>query len=244
LFSGVLFAGLSAQEFSAVIRELNGRVEVQAPGASGWVPASVGMIIEKAARISTGFKATARIALGESLITVRPLTRLTLEEITRLEGNNRAGLYLETGRVRAEVTPPREGKIDFRVRSPVVTASVRGTVFECDTANLRVLQGRIHYATPMGTYASVRAGRRSGVSEKANRVSTPREEAGRAFAPAFPRGSESGGWIAAASVPAPAGTAAALPEVLGNPAPPAAAPSPPWSPVSAPKGNIHIEIGF
>jgi hypothetical protein len=218
-----LFLPVYAQEFSAVIRELHGRVEIQAPGGSAWVPASVGMAIEKNTRISTGFKASALITVGESLVTVRPLTRLTLEEITRLGEQDRAGLYLETGRVRAEVTPPKGGKIDFSVRSPVVTASVRGTVFEIDTVNLRVLEGRIQYASPAGSFAWVRAGEKSAASERTGVVSTPRAEGSRTFAPALPPSTETGSRVAAAgnSVSVPASASEPTPETPGNPKPPA-----------------------
>jgi hypothetical protein len=230
------------QEFSAVIRELSGRVEIQAPGASAWVPASVGLAIEKNTRISTGFRASALVAIGESLVTVRPLTRLTIEEIVRLEEQDRADLYLETGRVRAEVTPPKGGKIDFSVRSPVVTASVRGTVFELDTVNLRVLQGRIQYASPAGSFAWVRAGEKSVASERTGMVSAPRAEGSRTFAPALPPGTETGSRIAVAGnvVPAPAPDGGPTPEAPGNPKPTA----PYTPPSSTPKGKIEVTIGF
>jgi hypothetical protein len=181
------------------------------------------MTIEKTARISTGFKSSAVIALGNSTITVRPLTRLTLEEIARLQDTEEAGLYLGTGRVRAEVAPPSGGKIDFTVRSPMATASVRGTTFDFDTVNLRVLEGRIRYTTPSGSLALVRGGERSTVNERSNSVSAPRTETVLAFTPSLPPGSsETGGAItgeSAAFVPGNPG-AAENPLPVGNPVSP------------------------
>jgi hypothetical protein len=98
--------------------------------------------------------------VGNSTVTVRPLIRLTLEEIARLQNNEEAGFYLETGRVRAEVTPPGGGKIDCTLRSPMAAASLRGTIFDFDTLNLTVLKGRIQYATPSGSLALVRPEKR------------------------------------------------------------------------------------
>jgi hypothetical protein len=188
LFALLRASFLCAQDSGAVIQELSGRVEVQAPGSS-WVPASVGMVLEKAARISTGFDSSALIALGASTIRVRQLTRLTLEEIAALEG----ALYLEAGRIRAEVTAPGGGTMDFSVRSPIVTASVRGTSFEFDTINLSVGEGWVRYVSTTGSRAAVRPGERSMVNERTYVVSAPREEAVRSLAPALPPGSEAGG---------------------------------------------------
>jgi hypothetical protein len=191
LFAAALLSvpSLYAQTPAAMIREVTGRVEIQAPGSPAWVPASAGMAVEKAARVSTGFKSTAVIAAGNSTITVRPLTRLTLEEIAGLEENEQAGLYLESGRVRAEVTLPSGGTIDFSVRSPIVTASVRGTAFEFDTVNLTVDNGRVQFTSVNGSLAAVRAGERSAVNEKTYIVIPPRE----ADILTLPPGSESGG---------------------------------------------------
>jgi hypothetical protein len=204
---------ISAQTPDAVIREVSGRVEVQTPDSPVWVPASPGMVIEKATRISTGFKSTAVVALGGAVITVRALTRLTLEEIAGGQGAEDAGIYLQTGRVRAEVSRPSGGTINFTVRSPVVTASVRGTDFEFDTVNLTVNDGRVLYAGRNGSLAFVRAGERSTVDEKNYMVSAPREEAVLTIAPPLPPGSEAGGGL---NGDGPAATQAAASAPVGD----------------------------
>jgi hypothetical protein len=185
LWSGSLLWG---QAPVAVIQELSGRVELQAPGSS-WVPAQPGMVVEKATRISTGFDSSALILMGAATIQVRQLTRLTLEEIAALEGT----LYLETGRVRAEVSAPSGGTMNFTLRSPIVTASVRGTSFEFDTINVSVGEGWVHYLSTSGSRAAVRAGEWSMVNERTHVVSVPREELVRSLSPPLPPGSEAGG---------------------------------------------------
>jgi hypothetical protein len=199
IFVSIMLFGLSfipalyAQTPAAVIRESNGKVEIQTPGNDAWIPASAGMVIENETRISTGFRSTALVVLGDVTLMVRPLTRLSLEEITALYGKEQIGLYLETGRVRAEVSPPRGGTINFTVRSPTVVASVRGTSFEFDTINLTVSNGTVQYAGKTDSFALVRAGERSTVDEKTYIVTPPREETILTFAPPLPPGSEAGG---------------------------------------------------
>jgi hypothetical protein len=183
--------GLFAQ--TALLRELTGTVEIKAPGSAVWAPAKAGMAIDRAASISTGFKSTALIALGNSVVTVRPLTRLTLEElVTNQDGNEQVAVYLRTGKVRAEVTPPSGRKTDFTVKSPSATASVRGTVFEFDTTQLNVIEGRVQFQSSSGSLASVRAGEASAVNETSAALTSPREEATGAFAPELPAGLDKG----------------------------------------------------
>jgi hypothetical protein len=183
---------LHAQE-TAFFREINGTVEIKTPGSAEWVKAAAGDGIEKNTIISTGFKSTAALVVGDSVITVRPVTRLSLEEIIRNQDSEQVNLYLHTGRVRAEVSPPSGRKTDFTVRSPVATASVRGTSFEFDTENLRVDEGRVQYSLANRRQGYVAAGGISYVDETNNTVVSPFEAAAKLLVPTLPVGSGSGG---------------------------------------------------
>ncbi|MFP3043923.1 FecR family protein [Treponema primitia] len=156
---GIIPIGLFAQaaESRGIIQEVQGKVEIRALGAD-WIPAVEGQRVEWAATISTGFKGTALIKLGNSLLTVRPLTRLTVREIQETQGIERVSLDMQTGRIRADVTPPAGGKTDFTVRSPTVTASVRGTSFEFDGTILLVDEGRVRLTGGDSTSVYVSAG--------------------------------------------------------------------------------------
>lgn len=171
---------LFAQTPTARIREITGTVEIKAP-AGNWVPAQTGMNIEKATMISTGFKSSAVLSLGDSILTVRPLTRLSLEEISASQGDEKVGLYLQTGRIRAEVIPPPGSKTDFTVRSPTATASVRGTIFEFDGINLWVIEGKIFLTSITGSGILVRQGESSMADGTTGSVSNPREDPSSAF---------------------------------------------------------------
>jgi hypothetical protein len=190
--TGVGAAQAQEAQGIAFFREISGTVETRAADSQVWVSAVAGGRIEKNTLVSTGFKSSALIELGNSTITVRPLTRLSLEEIIKKEDGEQVNLYLQTGRVRADVNPPAGGKVDFTVRSPSVTASVRGTLFEFDTDNIRVYEGQVQYSSANGQSVLVAEGGTSRVDETNNTVVNPFIAAGELLVPALPAGGESG----------------------------------------------------
>jgi hypothetical protein len=175
LLSVLFCAGfLFAQAPEVLIQELTGTVEVQEPGSSRWIPAREGMRLEQSSIISTGLQSSAVILIGQSKIMVRPLTRLSIEELSALRENEQVGLFLRTGKVRAEVTPPEGGRTNFTVRSAQATNSVRGTAFEFDTVQVTVEEGRVLFLSNAGGSAAlVRAGESSAYIEAAVLVSPP-----------------------------------------------------------------------
>jgi hypothetical protein len=171
-----LALGLPAAAQAAFI-EIQGTVEVQAAGSEGWSAAVRGGSIAPGTIISTGFKSSALIAVGSSKIQIRPVTRLTLEELIQSAGSDGVKLFIRTGRIRADVDPPAEGKVEFTVRSPTATASVRGTSFEFDTVNIRVDSGLVQYAAARGQTVYVAQGETAYVDDTDRRVVSPRETA-------------------------------------------------------------------
>ena len=149
LFSVVfLFAvagPLAAQNMEARIVEITGLVELKAPGQTSWSHARQGDVLTPDTMINTGFKSTAVILIGNSRITARALTRLTLAELRSGANGDVVDLNLRVGRIRAEVNPPTGGNINFTVRSPSITASVRGTAFEFDTETIKVENGVVQF---------------------------------------------------------------------------------------------------
>jgi hypothetical protein len=193
LITAELSAQTPGQKPWAILRELSGRVEIKPPGSEEWIPAEADMPVEQAALISTGFKSTALLALGNSTIIIQSLTRLSLEEIIEQQGNEQVQVYLRTGRVRAEVRPPVQGKTAFTVRSPMATASVRGTVFDFDTVNLNVTEGRVAFTGAAGSPVPVRRGETSSVNESGAMATAPQEEQAAVLAPVLPPGTDTGG---------------------------------------------------
>jgi hypothetical protein len=185
-------AGLFGQEAgTALVRELAGTVEMKAPGKAEWEPVRPGQRLPAETLISTGFKSTVNIVLGDSVLTVRPLTRLSITEISRREEGDRVDLNLRAGRIRAEVKPPSGRNLDFVIRSPSVTASVRGTVFEIDPLNLRVSEGTVEFSGASGAAVLVDTGGSSFVEESGSRPVSPVEVAVAALRPELPQGAGS-----------------------------------------------------
>jgi hypothetical protein len=181
-------AGLFAQE--ALIREIRGTVEVKEPGAAVWSPAVRGQTIGLNAMISTGFRSSAIIDIGNSTLSVQPLTRLGLEELIRAEGNEKVVITMRAGRIRAEVKPPVKTKVDFTVRSPMATASVRGTSFEFDGAELKVDEGRVYIAGGDGAGTYVAAGHEAKTDMETGRTAGAAERAREELRPPAPAGAD------------------------------------------------------
>jgi hypothetical protein len=178
--------GVFAQQ--GVIKELNGTVELKPAGASVFIAAKQGDTIARDTVVSTGFKSTAVITVGSATLTVRPLTRLSLAEITQAQGNELVNVNLQAGRVRAGVRPPTGTRTEFTVRSPSATASVRGTEFEFDTMTLAVINGTVAYSGAKGSTMLIGQGGTSHVDPITLRVADPIETGAESLLPPPPVG--------------------------------------------------------
>lgn len=148
-------AGLGAQELSGVLDGKEGKVEYKVEGGD-WKPAKNGDVVRAGTTISTGFKSSIRIKLSaNTVVTVKPVTRLTLEELVKTDGGSQTKLFLASGRVNAKVNPEHTDIVDFKVRSTQATASVRGTSFEFDGFNLLLLEGKMDLRNNWNQYRRV-----------------------------------------------------------------------------------------
>ena len=151
-----IFAQTPAANATASIREMAGTVELKTPGSTNWKPAKAGDTLVKETIISTGFKSSAILVVGNSTLTVRPLTRLSLEALLRSQDNSETiNVGLRTGRIQVDVKPPAGSRTDFTVTTPVATASVRGTSFNMNPVTIQVTEGAVVYK-PAGQAASAR----------------------------------------------------------------------------------------
>jgi hypothetical protein len=180
---------LYAQNPRAVIEEVRGTVEIKAPGSSVWEAALPGRELTRDTQVSTGFKSSALVRLGNSTLLVKPLTRLSLGEIQAAADAERVDVQLSAGRIRANVTPPSNQPVNFTVRSPSATASVRGTVFEFDTQNLTVDEGSVQFSGADNTAVYVQAGQSSSPDPVSGKAAAPVETAS-AQTPPLPAGVE------------------------------------------------------
>lgn len=138
------------------VMSVRGKVEYQ-NNAGVWAPLGAGDTVVSGTMISTGFKSEASVKLGASILTIKPLTRMTLTQLVEKEDTVDTELYLEVGNVKAEVNSLSNKKNGFTVKSPVATASVRGTIFEIGET-LIITQGSVEFLTPVGQKRTGTAG--------------------------------------------------------------------------------------
>jgi hypothetical protein len=163
-------AALSAYSQTGVIRELTGEVELKHAGDTAFVPARQGSEIERNTIVSTGFRSMAIIEAGGTVITVRPLTRLTFAEISSSANTENLNVNLQAGKIRVDVRPPAGLRANTVIQNPSSVASVRGTTFEIDSRNLNVLNGNVSYEGANGFLVTVTGGNSSGIASDGSAI--------------------------------------------------------------------------
>jgi len=152
-----LAAVLAGAQAQSRVRSFTGKVEVLS-AQQAWVPVKIGLSLSMGTTISTGFNSTAVLELGSSVLQVKPLTRLRLNELVAREGTVKTDLFLQVGKISAEVKSAEGLTQDFKVKSPVSTAAVRGTGFEYDGYDLYVFEGKVTYSNLTGQSRSYTPG--------------------------------------------------------------------------------------
>jgi hypothetical protein len=166
----LILAGVSVFAQSGIIKEMTGQVELKAPGSSSFITAKTGDSLTENTVISTGFNSVALIEVGSAVLTVRPLTRLTLTEIQASSETEIINVNLHAGRVRVDLNPPAGNKASLSINSHVATCSVRGTSFEFDTRNLQVSEGNVIFKGTIGQGAPVSAGSNVSIGQNGSAV--------------------------------------------------------------------------
>jgi hypothetical protein len=153
----VVFAAGAYAQNTATVRRTIGKVEIQTPGEA-WRQAEVGMQVPLQATISTGFNSQAVLEIGGSVLTLRALTRIRIDELGVRDNAAVTGLSMPVGRIRAEVRSTEGLTTDFRVRSPVSTAAVRGTGFDDDGSTLFCFEDGVDFESESGLGTKVSEG--------------------------------------------------------------------------------------
>jgi len=181
-------AVISAFAQNGVIKELTGTVELKGAGSADFTAAKAGDTVKQDTVVSTGLKSTALIEVGSTVITVRPLTRLTLKEIRASSESETLNVSLQSGRARVDVKPPAGAKASMSISSPSATASVRGTSFEMDARNLYVISGNVLFKGTKGAYTLITTGSESTVEN--GRAVNPLLFGDAAYKPPMPVGTQ------------------------------------------------------
>jgi hypothetical protein len=159
----VLFAIPATAQSGGTIRELTGKVEIQEPGGS-WVAARPGMVVSIGATISTGFRSSAVVELNSASLQVAQLTRMTVEELVEKQGVMTTGLYLKVGKITAQVKTGETISQDFKLRSAVSTAAVRGTTLIYTPFSCVVKDGIVSFFNQLNQRRTLLASQQSGIS--------------------------------------------------------------------------------
>ncbi len=158
LVAGALFA----QE-QAILKDVSGKVEVQLPGRP-WAPAARNQAVPQNASISTGFNSHATLELISSTVRVKPLTRMTITELVKKEGKAVTTLDLRVGRLNARVDKAEGLEHDFKLRSPVSTAAVRGTELDFSRGKTIMFAGNSRVTNKLGQGRSLGEGEKTKTS--------------------------------------------------------------------------------
>lgn len=153
----LLLAAPALQASDGEFTSVSGKVEYRLPGGS-WQDAEVGAGVPQGTRVSTGFNSEAKIEIESAVLQVKSLTRMSIEELVKKEGLMSTDLQLEVGRIRADVKSTEGLENEFKVRSPLSTAAVKGTSFEFDCVNIRVFGGKVNFTNRYNVGGNVSGG--------------------------------------------------------------------------------------
>ena len=175
----ILCALPASTQTEAVLVSVEGKVETRPEGGS-WQQASEGDTIARGTTVSTGFDGSADIELGDSVIQVDSLTRLTLEQLVRQADTVTTRVFMDVGEVEAEVQGAEGLSNDFEVRSTQATAAVRGTVFQFNGRSVSVSEGQVWLGNQVGLGVVVSQSQQSSTSGSAP-PGDPEQETSQAF---------------------------------------------------------------
>lgn len=145
LIIGVLLTICTTLFGEVRVKDFDGKVKVKYPGEARWSRLNINDKLPDNATVSTGFNSYIVLDLGNATLDVMPLTRMTVNEITESQDTIATSLFLQGGTIKADVSKI-EGKIsDFHIKSPVATASVRGTSFIFSGNKLSVIRGVVDF---------------------------------------------------------------------------------------------------
>lgn len=125
----VLMTCILAPAFSASATVTYSKGKVEIDRGNGWVPLNVGDEVNESDILSTGFKSEARLNYNGSIISLAALTRIEFSELKTIGKKDIVDLNVSMGAVRSKVSRVDRDPPDYRARTSVAVASVRGTDF-------------------------------------------------------------------------------------------------------------------
>lgn len=126
-FSVFFMFSTFAANFTAQVTEVSGKAEVLQ--GTEWKSLKIGDVLKNGDTIQTGFKSSLVLKVKDSIVNVSALTRMTVEQLSENPQKDNVRVFVKTGSISSDVKKSENKKLGFTVRTPVATASVRGTEF-------------------------------------------------------------------------------------------------------------------
>lgn len=146
LSSAFILASEALFSADATVTFVKGKVEVLKNNE--WIALNPGDELKKSDVINTGFQSEAKIKLFDSVMYLGPVTRISLENLSKTDDQDKVNVYLKTGNVRSQVNHTESKRVSYQVRTAVAVASVRGTDWEIDDSNnVTCFQGAVATAS-------------------------------------------------------------------------------------------------
>ena len=146
-----------------IVVDVIGKVEKQY--GDSWIALKKGDVLSPGDVVSTGFKSEAVLSIGESTVTVNALTRLTVEQLYEKNKNHVSSVYLDTGSICADIKPVENKRVGFTVKTPAVTASVRGTAgYVYAYGKVEAIRGTWGLSSPLPKEINLDRGEVDGIS--------------------------------------------------------------------------------
>lgn len=178
LYSVVAAADPACAESAGRLASIEGSVQVQSAGQSGWRPARLGESLCRGDSVRVGPLGRAAVALvNQAVMRLDQNTTVRLIDI-RGKKEERSFVELIRGALQSFSRKPRL----LSVNTPYLNGSIEGTEFEtrvdADQASILVLEGRVVASNDAGSVALMpgeRAETRAGGKPAANMVAAPRD---------------------------------------------------------------------
>ncbi len=125
--AALLASAATAQEL-ATVRSVKGDVSVQKAGQKAFAPAAPGMTLALGDAIATDIDSQAVLGLpAKAEVTVYELSQIKINKMFVSPDASKLQLLLRSGRVETAIPEKSLIRTDFSVKTPVATASIRGS---------------------------------------------------------------------------------------------------------------------
>lgn len=158
-FALVPRVAFAADAFEGYLAGIKGEVEIKRRGAEDWIKAADGMVVKPGDQLNSGIDGRGMLVLKDSKTEIFPLSQFVIGRCVESEKENYTELFLQVGKISAQVNKMEGGKNKFNIVTPTAVAGVRGTRMQ------------VSHFPKMGTDVKIRDG--AGVVSPVNARSLP-----------------------------------------------------------------------